>query len=97
MSTERKNSPVLLEVSDLTVAYGAITAVKNLNLTVREGEIVTLIGSNGAGKSTLLKIMVGIDKDFTGEAWAAEGAKVGCPVSQALAAVPISLSVEFVA
>lgn len=60
MSTERKNAPVMLEVSDLTVAYGAITAVKGLSLTVRQGEIVTLIGSNGAGKSTTLRTISGL-------------------------------------
>jgi len=36
-----------------------------------------VIGVNGSGKSTLLKIMAGIDKEFTGEAWAAEGTRVG--------------------
>jgi branched-chain amino acid transport system ATP-binding protein len=60
MSTERKDTPVMLEVEDLTVAYGAITAVKGLSLTVREGEIVTLIGSNGAGKSSTLRTISGI-------------------------------------
>ncbi len=60
MSTERKNSPVMLDVKDITVAYGAITAVKGLTLSVREGEIVTLIGSNGAGKSTTLRTISGL-------------------------------------
>lgn len=46
---------VMLEVKDLQVAYGAILAVKNVSLTVNQGEIVTLIGSNGAGKSTTLR------------------------------------------
>jgi branched-chain amino acid transport system ATP-binding protein len=50
----------MLEVEDLTVAYGAITAVKGLSLSVREGEIVTLIGSNGAGKSTTLRTVSGL-------------------------------------
>ena len=66
MSTERKNSPVMLEIEDLTVAYGAITAVKGLNLTVREGEIVTLIGSNGAGKSSTLRTISGIGPHIKG-------------------------------
>ncbi|CAB4334605.1 MAG: ATP-binding cassette domain-containing protein [Actinobacteria bacterium] len=60
MSTERKTTPVMLDVSDLTVGYGAITAVKGLSLQVREGEIVTLIGSNGAGKSTTLRTISGL-------------------------------------
>ena len=45
----------LLELENLTVAYGAIQAVRNLSLEVQEGEIVTLIGANGAGKSTTLR------------------------------------------
>ncbi len=66
MSTERKNTPVMLSIADLTVAYGAITAVQNLNLEVREGEIVTLIGSNGAGKSTTLRTVSGLLKPKSG-------------------------------
>ena len=66
MSTERKNTPVMLNIADLTVAYGAITAVQSLNLEVREGEIVTLIGSNGAGKSTTLRTVSGLLKPKSG-------------------------------
>lgn len=50
----------MLEVRDLSVAYGNIMAVKNLTLDVHEGEIVTLIGSNGAGKSTTLRTISGL-------------------------------------
>ena len=45
----------LLELENLTVAYDAIQAVRNLSLEVQEGEIATLIGANGAGKSTTLR------------------------------------------
>ncbi len=48
-------SKPLLEIKNLSVNYGAIQALQNLNLEVAEGEIVTLIGSNGAGKSTTLR------------------------------------------
>ena len=65
-TTDRKSTPVMLDVQDLTVAYGAITAVKGLNLQVREGEIVTLIGSNGAGKSTTLRTVSGLLKPKNG-------------------------------
>jgi branched-chain amino acid transport system ATP-binding protein len=47
-----------LELSDVTVAYGGITACKRISLTVERGEIVTLIGANGAGKSSVLKSIV---------------------------------------
>ena len=43
-------SNLMLEVSNLAVSYGKIVAVKDVSLTVNEGEIVTLLGSNGAGK-----------------------------------------------
>jgi branched-chain amino acid transport system ATP-binding protein len=45
----------LLELENITVAYGAIQAVRNLSMEVHEGEIVTLIGANGAGKSSTLR------------------------------------------
>jgi branched-chain amino acid transport system ATP-binding protein len=45
----------LLELSDVRIRYGVIEAVKGINLTVNEGEIVTLIGGNGAGKTTTLR------------------------------------------
>ncbi|MSR67200.1 MAG: ABC transporter ATP-binding protein [Pedosphaera sp.] len=50
----------MLEVKDLQVSYGAIKALHGISLTVRKGEIVTLIGSNGAGKSTTLRAISGI-------------------------------------
>ncbi len=50
---------------------------KNVWLSFLPGAKIGVLGVNGAGKSTLLKIMAGIEKDFTGEAWAAEGATVG--------------------
>lgn len=49
-----------LELRAVCVAYGAIQAVKNVDLTVDAGELVTLIGANGAGKSTLLKAIAGL-------------------------------------
>jgi branched-chain amino acid transport system ATP-binding protein len=50
----------ILELKELSVSYGNIAAVQNLNLTVYAGEIVTLIGSNGAGKSTTLRTISGL-------------------------------------
>jgi len=49
----------LLKVSGLKVAYGGIQAVKGVDFEVREGELVTLIGSNGAGKTTTMKAITG--------------------------------------
>ena len=50
---------------------------KGITLSFYPGSKIGVLGANGAGKSSLLKIMAGIDKDYNGEAWAAEGAKVG--------------------
>jgi len=52
----------MLSLSGLDVRYGAIQAVRNLDLEVGEGEIVALLGANGAGKSTTLKAVVGLAK-----------------------------------
>jgi branched-chain amino acid transport system ATP-binding protein len=50
----------LLEVSGLDVSYGAVSALRGIDLTVHQGEIVAVIGANGAGKSTLLKTIAGL-------------------------------------
>jgi len=57
----------VLILKDLNVYYGAIHALKDVNLRIEEGEIVTLIGSNGAGKSTTLRAISGITKAESGE------------------------------
>ena len=56
---------------------GGKKTFENIRLSFLPGVKIGVVGVNGAGKSTLLRIMAGIDKDFSGEAWAAEGAKVG--------------------
>jgi branched-chain amino acid transport system ATP-binding protein len=56
----------LLEVTALEVAYGGIKAVKGIDLYVRAGELVTLIGANGAGKTTTLKALAGLLRPSSG-------------------------------
>ncbi|MFV2052212.1 energy-dependent translational throttle protein EttA [Aliiroseovarius sp. YM-037] len=56
---------------------GGKKCFENIRLSFLPGVKIGVVGVNGAGKSTLMKIMAGIDTDYTGEAWAAEGAKVG--------------------
>ncbi|MGC6476288.1 MAG: energy-dependent translational throttle protein EttA [Parvibaculales bacterium] len=56
---------------------GGKQVLKDIRLSFFPGAKIGIVGVNGAGKSTLLKIMAGLDKEYTGEAWAAEGAKVG--------------------
>jgi branched-chain amino acid transport system ATP-binding protein len=57
----------MLEIKNLTVCYGAISALQGISLTVPSGSIVTLIGSNGAGKTTTLKTVSGLIKPKSGE------------------------------
>jgi len=62
----------------LSKAYaGGKKVLDNVNLSFYPDAKIGVLGPNGAGKSTLLKIMAGIETEFTGEAWVAEGAKVG--------------------
>ncbi|MFT8586556.1 energy-dependent translational throttle protein EttA [Acetobacter papayae] len=65
-------------MKDLTKSYpGGREVFKGITLSFVPGAKIGILGVNGAGKSTLLKIMAGLDKEFGGEAWAAEGARVG--------------------
>lgn len=56
---------------------GGKKCFENIRLSFLPGVKIGVVGVNGSGKSTLMRIMAGMDKDFTGEAWVAEGAKVG--------------------
>ncbi|MEM9231658.1 MAG: energy-dependent translational throttle protein EttA [Pseudomonadota bacterium] len=56
---------------------GGKKCFENIRLNFLPGVKIGVVGVNGAGKSTLMRIMAGIDKDFSGEAWVAEGARVG--------------------
>src|SRR5271154_694129 len=57
----------MLEIKNLTVGYGAISALHGISLSVKTGSIVTLIGANGAGKTTALKAVSGLLKVQSGE------------------------------
>jgi len=56
----------LLEINNLSVSYGPIKALRGINLVVKEGSIVAILGSNGGGKTTLLKKISGLMKSDTG-------------------------------
>jgi len=65
-------------MKDLTKTYaGGKTVLKNIWLSFYPGAKIGVIGHNGSGKSTLLRIMAGVEKEFNGEAWAADGFKIG--------------------
>lgn len=65
-------------MNGLSKSYpGGKQVFKDIRLSFHPGAKIGVVGVNGAGKSTLLKIMAGVEKDFGGEAWAADGARVG--------------------
>ncbi len=65
-------------MQDLSKTYpGNRKVLENINLSFYPDAKIGVLGVNGAGKSTLLRIMAGLDKEFSGEAWAAQGARVG--------------------
>ena len=64
-----RSEKVLLEVRDAKVNYGKIEALHGVSLVVREGELVTLLGSNGAGKTTLMRAISGLRPLTTGSVW----------------------------
>ncbi|MEJ2096819.1 MAG: ATP-binding cassette domain-containing protein, partial [Deltaproteobacteria bacterium] len=57
---------MLLQIKDLSAGYGDIHVLRNINLTIAEGQVVALVGANGAGKSTLLKTISGLIKPYSG-------------------------------
>ncbi|HHB83135.1 MAG TPA: energy-dependent translational throttle protein EttA [Devosia sp.] len=68
----------IYHMHNLSKAYaGGKKVLDGVNLSFYPDAKIGVLGPNGAGKSTLLKIMAGLDSEFTGEAWAADGAKIG--------------------
>jgi len=83
---------IILKISDLKVAYGGIHAVKGIDLEIREGELITLIGANGAGKTTTMKAITGLQGWIGGDAQYLGKSIKGVPshtlLRQGLAMVP---------
>mgnify|MGYP001113198481 FL=1 len=52
--------PYLLEMKNITKAFGAVKAIDNVSLRLNAGEVLSLCGENGSGKSTLMKVLCGI-------------------------------------
>ncbi|MCO5065372.1 MAG: energy-dependent translational throttle protein EttA [Rhizobiaceae bacterium] len=67
----------IYHMSGLTKAYGTKKVLDNVHLSFYPDAKIGILGPNGAGKSTILRIMAGMDKEYSGEAWLAEGATVG--------------------
>ncbi|OZA14183.1 MAG: energy-dependent translational throttle protein EttA, partial [Rhodobacterales bacterium 17-64-5] len=72
------NYQYVFHMDNVSKTYpGGKKCFENIKLNFLPGVKIGVVGINGSGKSTLLRIMAGIDKDFTGDAWAAKGARVG--------------------
>ncbi len=68
-TSDTDERPVLLEVRDIVVHYGRIEALHGVSLQVRQGELVTLLGSNGAGKTTMMRAISGLRPLSSGSIW----------------------------
>lgn len=60
---------MFLEVKNIEVFYGNVKAIKGVSMSLKQGEIVSLLGANGAGKSTTLRAISGLVKNHSGEIW----------------------------
>ncbi|QKV18826.1 energy-dependent translational throttle protein EttA [Oricola thermophila] len=67
----------IYHMSGLNKAYGSKKVLENIHLSFYPDAKIGILGPNGAGKSTVLRIMAGLDTEYTGEAWLAEGATCG--------------------
>lgn len=92
MSSESRSDEIVLDVSDVSISYGAVPAVRGASFQVRGGQIVTLIGANGAGKSTLMKYVAGLVRASAGSirlhGEAMDGASADIRVRRGLCLVP---------
>src|SRR5476651_1621534 len=55
----KPDTPLILEMNHISKTFGAVTALVDVSIKLREGEVLALVGDNGAGKSTLIKILSG--------------------------------------
>jgi branched-chain amino acid transport system ATP-binding protein len=84
---------IILEMKNVSSGYGAIEALRGISLSVRKGEVVTLIGANGAGKSTTLRNITGLVPIRSGEILYEGKSIVGIPTHK-ITAMGISMSPE---
>ena len=77
MSAETTAAAPLIEAAEVSVRFGAVNALENVDLTVRDGEIVTLIGPNGSGKTTLVHSVLGLVTPDRGTVQRRAGIRIG--------------------
>ena len=68
MTETKRRQPPLVETSGLGKRYGAVTAVEDLDISVRRGEVYGFLGPNGAGKTTTLRMLLGLVRPSSGTA-----------------------------
>src|SRR5271163_2504462 len=61
-----RNAPAILEMRNISKSFGAVTALVDVSIRLRQGEVLALVGDNGAGKSTLIKILSGFHQPDAG-------------------------------
>src|SRR5438477_4119847 len=66
---EPQEAPDVIRVEHIVKNYGAVKALRDINMHLRKGEVLGLLGDNGAGKSTLVKIICGFHKADSGTMW----------------------------
>ena len=62
----KPDTPVILEMNRISKTFGAVTALVDVSIKLRQGEVLALVGDNGAGKSTLIKILSGFHHPDSG-------------------------------
>ncbi|MCL4188328.1 MAG: ABC transporter ATP-binding protein [Rhodobacteraceae bacterium] len=66
---DRRIGPVVMEMKNITLRFGGVTAIRDISFDIREGEIRAIIGPNGAGKSSMLNVISGFYRPQEGEVW----------------------------
>ena len=69
VAASKPGTAPIIEMRDINVAFGGVRAVDGVNVDVRPGEVIGLVGGNGAGKSTLMKVLSGAYRPDSGEIW----------------------------
>ena len=84
----------LIEITDLSVQYGSKLILKNINLSLADGEIVTIVGPNGSGKTTLFKAIIGTAPINTGTLKIRPNLKIGYVPQQLIIDKTLPITVE---
>ena len=78
--TEPATEPFAIELRGISKAFGPVQANQDINLEIRAGEVLGLLGENGAGKSTLMKLIYGVETPDEGTIeWRGEPTQIGSP------------------